>query len=197
MRVRTILLVGLALVLTNAGVQAQDTPVALGAKGSQVRVASPVDGIIQEVLVKVGDRVKRGDILARLDDRLAKIEVQIARVMLQGAEAGLLEAEATLKHADARLQRVKALARTNVISQEEVLSAEVEAQKARSGIESKRARIELARLQMKKAEILLDMHTLRSPVDGVIRRMTHGIGEGIGARQVFAAIDPRDNPNQK
>ena len=44
-----------------------------------INVGSNVDGIIQEVAVDRGDRVKRGQVMARLETGLERTEVEIAR----------------------------------------------------------------------------------------------------------------------
>lgn len=150
-------------------------------------------GIIQEVLVKSGDKVQRGQVLAKLDDRLARVEAEIASAQVHATEAGVARAEAEFKHADANLQRVSALLKSGATPQpvvkHEFQIAEMESQKARARLDSQRAKVLLARLHLKKAEIILDMHLIRSPIAGTIARITRRAGAGIAARELFVEID--------
>src|SRR5262245_38089739 len=126
MRTQVILILAWALVPAHSAVEAQE------GKKTRLRVSIPVEGVVQEVTVKVGDRVQRGDVLARLDDRLAKLEVEIAQTMVQGAEVELQMGDALLKESEARLQRARAAVDRRVISQEEFLEKDMQVRKAKS-----------------------------------------------------------------
>ncbi len=169
----------LAVGLTASIAQAQD----------RGRASSPVAGIVEEVLVKTGDKVKRGQVLAKLDNRLARVEAEIANAQLHNADAELALAQAEVKHADVTLQRVKALLKSRAISEPELAMAEIDLVKARARLDGRRAQALLARLHLKKAELILDMHVIRSPIDGTIARITRRAGEGIAARELFVEID--------
>ena len=52
-----------------------------------ISIGSPVPGIVVEVLVKVGQKVKAGDPLFRLDDRELKAELAVRQAMLADAQA--------------------------------------------------------------------------------------------------------------
>lgn len=54
-----------------------------------ISVGSPLAGVVVEVLVKVGQKVRTGDPLLRLDDRATRAELAIRRAMLRDAEADL------------------------------------------------------------------------------------------------------------
>ncbi|MBX6168626.1 MAG: efflux RND transporter periplasmic adaptor subunit [Thermobispora bispora] len=49
------------------------------------------EGTVEKIYVKVGDRVKRGDVLARIDDTIARGEYEAAKAALAAAEETLLE----------------------------------------------------------------------------------------------------------
>ena len=65
----------------------------------QATLATETGGLVQEILVAEGDRVREGDILVRLDSREAQIGVQQARAMLAQAQANLAAAQARVKSA--------------------------------------------------------------------------------------------------
>jgi multidrug resistance efflux pump len=52
-----------------------------------IQVATPVEGIVVECLVKEGDKVQVGQVLARLDDRMASLEVERAKIRIHIVQA--------------------------------------------------------------------------------------------------------------
>jgi multidrug efflux pump subunit AcrA (membrane-fusion protein) len=76
------------------------------------KVASPVPGILAEVRCAAGDRVERGAVLFRLDDRVARSEEEKARAALGSAVASLEKLKSfprpeQLKVAEMQVDRAK------------------------------------------------------------------------------------------
>src|SRR5262249_59289730 len=59
-----------------------------------VRVSARVGGVLREVLVDVGDQVKAGQVLARLDRAEAELGLKRAEAAFEGVQARKAEAEA-------------------------------------------------------------------------------------------------------
>src|SRR4051794_3697970 len=55
-----------------------------------ISLGSPLAGLVAEVHVKVGQKVKRGDILFRLDDRQLQAEKKMKQAQLAAAKAQLV-----------------------------------------------------------------------------------------------------------
>ena len=122
-----------------------------------VPVAPDVSGFVTEVLVKDNERVKRGDVLFRIDRARYAIALQQADAVLEGRRAMLDQAEADLK-------RYSALTPDLVISQqklEQVSAAEREAEAAFDQATADRA---LAQLNLDRSEV-------RASVSGVVTNM--------------------------
>lgn len=130
-------------------------------------IGSQAEGILAEVLVERGDRVKRGDILARLHSEVEEKSVQLARLRAEN--------DAKMKSSRQRSDYFKAQgARSEKLFEEGSLSSAA-AEKARTErqianyeleaaiIESKMSDAELAR-----AQALLEQKLVRSPFDGVV-----------------------------
>jgi RND family efflux transporter MFP subunit len=107
--------------------------------GTAVDVAPKVEGRVQTVLVKPGDKVTRGSVVAEID-------VRAARQALALAESALTDAEQRL----ARRSNLEA----GVLSQEELSNAKVLVLERRARVEELRAALSDARL--------------RAPFDGVV-----------------------------
>jgi len=98
----------------------------------QSTVAAQVGGNVLELAVKAGDRVRAGQLLARIDER----DPQAA---LAAAEAGVAQADANLRNAQAQLQRSRDLLAKGFISQAALDVAETQQRAAAAGLDQARA----------------------------------------------------------
>jgi RND family efflux transporter MFP subunit len=131
-------------------------------------LSAQVSGRILAVEVNLGDRVKRGDVLAKIDVAPAQREVAQARARVGTAEASRRRAAAEAKSARAELERGKLLRREELISEQElerlssrvdVLGAQIDAAEA----EHVHARAHVATL----SEAIRDAR-LKAPFDGAV-----------------------------
>ncbi len=165
----------------------------IGARGmveavnENVIVAPILPGLIMDIYVKVGDRVRKGDPLFRQDTRDAE-----AKVSAQKAQVALLEAQ--VKEAEVKVEDKKDdLARSDRLLAQRVISEDVqkrkyfELQSAESALGTARANLLLAQAQLTQAEVNLDLLTVRAPRDGEILRQNMHEGE-------YAGVSPTD-PN--
>jgi HlyD family secretion protein len=74
-----------------------------------INIGANAQGLITELLVKEGDRVKKGQLLARLENIQPEAMVNAQRAALASAEADSAAAEATLKVADENLRTMQAV----------------------------------------------------------------------------------------
>jgi len=118
-------------------------------------VSAEIGGLrLAEVLVDVGDQVKQGQILARLD-----AATQQSNVTQQ--QAALSEAIAHRAEADSNAARARQLRTSGVISAQDIIQANTRAQAAAAQVESATARLESARLMLRYTEV-------KAPDDGVV-----------------------------
>lgn len=125
----------------------------------EIEVGIELSGRLREVSIEEGDRVTRGQIIARLqsDDFAARLASAEARLALARAElerlvngarveerreagAGVSQAEATLAHAEIDARRMRSLLTGGAISQAEVDQAERNARVARARVDEMRER---------------------------------------------------------
>jgi HlyD family secretion protein len=125
----------------------------------EIEVGIELSGRLREVSIEEGDRVTRGQIIARLqsDDFSARLASAEARLALAKAElerlvngarveerreagAGVSQAEATLAHAEIDARRMRNLLTGGAISQAEVDQAERNARVARARVDEMRER---------------------------------------------------------
>ncbi|HQO37041.1 MAG TPA: biotin/lipoyl-binding protein, partial [bacterium] len=94
---------------------------------NQVDVGSELSGIIKHVEVDYNDRVKVGQILARLDTTKLEADVRKSKASLESARAQVLQAQATLKEKQVefeRMQTVYSLSAGKVPAQQDMDAAE-------------------------------------------------------------------------
>ncbi len=139
--------------------------------GAEIDVGSRVSGIVSSIAVKVGNRVDRGDLLARIDP--TEFEAQMAQ-----AEAELALARAQLAMAASSHQRAASLSAAGIVS-------EFELESANRDLEVARARVALEQARVNSVRILLAYTEIRAPLRGVIADVTTREGETVAAS--FAA----------
>jgi len=153
-----------------------DLTVSVSASGTlaptnEVEVGSELSGIVEQVLVDVNDRVKKGQVLARLDTAKLQDAVVRSEANLAAAEAQVRQAAATVAEARSNLARLKHVAELSggkVPAKSELDTAEAALQRAvaaqasaDAGVAQNRAALKSDRTNLAKASIL-------SPIDGVV-----------------------------
>lgn len=132
-----------------------------------VEIRSPVEGLIERVTVERGEAVKKGQVLVTLESGPERAALAVAR---QRAEAigQVKSAEAKLDLAVKKERRAEELARQNFISPNALEEARTERSLAESDLKVARENQRLAELEMQRATEVLNMRTIRSPVNGVV-----------------------------
>lgn len=135
----------------------QDVPRYLGAIGSvlslhSVEVRPQVEGVLTQVLVKEGQWVKQGDLLATLDDRAI-------RASLDQARAQLGQTQAQQQVANVNLKRYKLLSSDDSVSKQTLDQQQALVNQLQATLKGDQAAIDNASVQLSYTQI-------RSPVSG-------------------------------
>jgi RND family efflux transporter MFP subunit len=135
--------------------------------GAEVRVGSRISGVVRRLFVRVGDRVRRGDPLAELDDRELVARRAEAVGALELAEANLQFARADLgRKRELHAERLLAPADLDVAARACAVAEKQQVQAA--------ANLEYAATQVSYAQIV-------APIDGVVSSVTTQEGETVAA----------------
>ncbi|MBT3238421.1 MAG: efflux RND transporter periplasmic adaptor subunit [Rhodospirillaceae bacterium] len=139
-------------------------------------VASLIGGPISEMRVKVGDRVKRADIVAvLLSDSLYWL-YQLAKAEEKRAGAALKTAEAVRNLRDQELTRIKQLKTSAAFSQARLEDKAQELVRATSAVAEAEATRQRTHANMKLAEIDFNNSKIRAPFDGVVAKRHTDVG---------------------
>jgi HlyD family secretion protein len=130
-------------------------------------VSSKVTGKVLEVFVEEGKAVKKGQVLARLDDSQIRAALAVARAQLSTARGAAAEDEARLREAERQFKRLSQLVRERVVGLAEVDTAQsaVESLKARIALAAQQ--VEVVQSQVASLEVDLGDMVVRAPFDGV------------------------------
>jgi HlyD family secretion protein len=175
----------------------------------EARVASKigfkVSGVLVDLRSDVGDRVAKGAILARLDDREQMAQLGRARAAVEQAEANLQKATASVKKSEANYANAKSinerrqkLVQGNIASVETAETAKAAADAAfaemgvsQSDVSVAKAAIDDARAQQQLQQVTLDFHSLTAPYDAMVTARLKDLGSSLAANEpVFTLIDP-------
>lgn len=158
-----------ALTITVAPVEARTWPLVLEVHGAiaawrEARISARIGGLpLVDLTADVGDRVRRGQRLARFDDRTVRAELAQAR-------ATLAQAAANVRQASANRLRKLGLKGTSAVSEHDVLLAQTQFEAA----EAQRA---LAEAQVTAQEIRLENCEVVAVEDGVISASEAALGQ--------------------
>lgn len=170
-------------------VERGDLTVVVSATGNlaptnQVEVGSEQSGTVVEVYVDNNDRVRKGQLLAKLDPSRLQDSVNQARAGLTSALAGVEQAEATAMQARATLRRqenVWRLSGGKVPSATELDVARADAARAAAGVSTARAGVDQARATLSSAETALSKAFIKSPVNGQVLSRSIEPGQTVAA----------------
>ena len=130
-------------------------------------VSSKVTGKVMEIFVEEGKAVKRGQVLARLDDSQLRAMQSVDQAQLAAASKVAAENEARLKEAELTLGRRQQLVKEKVISKAELDSAEAEVESLKARIALAHQQVEVAQRQLDARQTDLNDMVVRAPFDGV------------------------------
>lgn len=167
----------------------------------EVKLSPDVSGEIVEVLVKEGDRVKEGQVLARVKPDIYQANYeQIAanvnsqKANLSNSEARLAQTEAQFVNTEASYNRNKTLFDQGVISKAEFDAAQAQYDVAKAEVQASKQTVNAARFNvysaqasMSEASKNLSRTTIVAPVDGTISTLNVEVGERVAGASQFSS----------
>jgi RND family efflux transporter MFP subunit len=130
-------------------------------------VSSKVTGKVLEIFVEEGKAVKKGQVLATLDDSQMRAGLNVARAQLTAARSAAAEDEARLREADRQLNRLTQLVKEKVVGRAEVETQEATVESLKARIAMMKTQVEVAERQVTAQETDLADTIVRAPFDGV------------------------------
>lgn len=159
-----------------------------------IDMRSPVEGIIESVLVQRGELVRKGDLVAKLSSGPERAALELARSRAR-MEGEIKSAEARVSLSRKKWERADELQRQNFVSANARDEAEAEYRLASEQLRAARENRRLAELDAHRAQEVLDQRSIRSPVNGVVVDIMLRPGELMSSNQkdpimTIVEIDP-------
>ncbi|MCK8503112.1 efflux RND transporter periplasmic adaptor subunit [Myxococcus fulvus] len=144
-----------------------------------VKISSSLSGDLVELLVKDGDAVKKGQVLARIDRRVYEAALKQAMASQNAARADAQVAEVEVSRTTQELGRVEGLVTKGLASGAELEVAKASKNTAEARLASARQLLARNVAVVEQAQTDLSRTTMFSPIDGNVIELSREVGERV------------------
>jgi RND family efflux transporter MFP subunit len=145
----------------------------------QVDVTAQRDGIVEKVLAEPGSTVKKGQILAKLDDRQIASDLEAARARTRSTEADLKNWEAEAKVLDADYARAEKMWEAQIIPKEQLEHAKYKAESDQWDVKRVSELLVNAKENEHSLELELEKTQITAPFSGIVARRYVRAGQSV------------------
>ncbi|HUN81883.1 MAG TPA: efflux RND transporter periplasmic adaptor subunit [Phycisphaerae bacterium] len=143
----------------------------------EVEVRSEIMAKIDEMPVKEGDIVKKGDLLCRLNDSNLRADAQSGLARIARLKAGIVDAEAEYEKADRDYRRQLQLTEIDATSEQERLNYNTSFKKAKANLEMRQQELAEADAMLTRVKEDLKKTVIIAPISGIIAKLSVKEGE--------------------
>lgn len=140
-------------------------------------VSTKATGRLEWLGVQEGSRVKKGDVIARLEDADVAAARDSAVAGVAAAKANLAQGEAEMRDARLSLERTRGLFERKFVSEAALDTAIARDEKAKAAIASQEAAIGVAQANARQAEVGVEQTRIRAPFDGIVLTRNANVGD--------------------
>ena len=148
---------------------------------TMVDVGSQVSGKIEEIYVDFNSQVKTGQVIARIDQEQFMTRVKQNEANFRSAQARLDNSKVNLENTKKKYERAKNLFEKDLISIEEMDTAETNYYGAMSDQQTATASLEQAQSALDSSRVDLSYTVIKSPIDGVVINRNINVGQTVAA----------------
>ncbi len=146
-----------------------------------VQVGSQVSGTIAALNADFNSKVKKGQLVAKIDPSLFEAAVQQARANLAAAEGNLAKAKAQAVDAERQAKRDAELLASQLLAQADYDTAKATADADKAAVDAAAGAVEQARAQLHQAQVNLAYTDITSPTDGTVISRNVDVGQTVAA----------------
>jgi HlyD family secretion protein len=146
-----------------------------------VQVGSQVSGIVESLSADFNSIVRKGQVLARLDQSTFISSLEQARASLANAQADAERLRVAKAASDAALARARELSARDLLPAADLQSAETDARTAAAQVTAADAKIVQAKAAVESAQVDLAKTVVASPIDGVVTARSVDVGQTVSA----------------
>lgn len=154
----------------------------------QVSVGAQVSGQIEKLNVKLGQSVKKGDLIAQIDSTTQKNDLETAKSNMNIYESQLKSKNIALNIAQTKYNRQLNLMKQNASSKEDLDDAKSNLALAKSDVDVLKSQIEQAKISVKTATVNLGYTQITAPLNGIIISIPVEEGQTVNSNQTTPTI---------
>ena len=147
------------------------------ASTENIAVGTLVPGVITEIDVKIGDQVKAGQPLFKIDDRDLQAELTVRQAGAKSATARVQTESASLADVKNQLEMWQGVVDVRAVSKEDIDRKRFAVQVQDAKLAQSQADAQSAEAQVKATQIEMDRRIVKAPVDGQILQVKVRLGE--------------------
>ncbi|KPN70811.1 efflux RND transporter periplasmic adaptor subunit [Neisseria sp. 83E34] len=153
-----------------------------------VEVGAQATGQIKKLYVKLGQQIKKGDLIAEIDSTSQRNELNTLKAKLETYQAQLASAKISLNSAEKKYKREKTLWAENATSKEELENAQDALADSKAKITELQSTIKQTQISINTAEADLGYTRIVAPMDGTVVALPVEEGQTINAAQSSPTI---------
>jgi RND family efflux transporter MFP subunit len=153
-----------------------------------VDVVPRVSGRLDSVQVQLGDRVARGQQVAKVEDRELREQVNQSKANIEVNKATVVSRENDLRVAESALERAKTSFERGLISQQAMEDAEARQNAAAAQVQVAKAQLSSTQARLEELEINLANTILTAPMDGVVSKRNLDPGAFAGTQTAVVSL---------
>jgi HlyD family secretion protein len=146
-----------------------------------VQVGTQVSGTISALYADFNSKVRKGQVLARLEPSLFQAQVDQASATVQHLQADADRAAVEVEDAHVKLRRAEQLSGQQLIPASDLDAARTAARQAEAALKSAQAQIVQARAALNQNNVNLGHTTITAPVNGVVVSRNVDVGQTVAA----------------
>ncbi len=143
------------------------------------KVAAKVPGRIAEIYVKEGERIEKGQKVARLEDVDFRSGLAASRARASAARSRIQIARATLAETKVQIERERPLVAKGVTAKATLDDLEARASSLVASVRSAEAEAAAADAEARSLETQLDSYVITTPISGTVIDKLVEVGEGV------------------
>ena len=159
----------------------------------EVIVSSEIQGRLKQLLVREGDVVTNGQLLAQIQAGQWQADLSFYTSSVQQSDADLVQAQADSENARLNYERIGGLYSNNVESVQAYDQARTAYDSGRARVESVRKQIQAAEAQKAKAAIYLGYTRITAPASGIVDTRAALTGEIVNTGQAIVTLINQDD----
>lgn len=143
----------------------------------QATVSTQITGTLTAVYIDAGDKVTKGQVLARLEDASQRAALDAARANARSADAQTEQARAQLAQSQADARRQRDLLAQGMVSHQAAEQADTAVIVNQATVLARQRAADAARAQLAEAQVQFDYTTVHAPFSGVVTAKAAQVGE--------------------